>query len=102
MVKDWGDYGISAVRYNSKETHIDQVRIHKNNGGAVGPAGIWSRQQVVSTLKLNYKIITLPKDSSGNWLVGAEVMIINVAGTEYIKTVNDGAASDNLENLPRF
>lgn len=102
MVKDWGDYGISTIRYNSAGTHIDQVRIHQNNGGAVGPAGVWSREQVVSALKSNYKIITLTKNKEGKWFVGAQVIIVVIAGNEYIKTVRDSTTRDNLGSLPTF
>jgi hypothetical protein len=33
---------------------------------------------------------------------GQPVYIITVKGTEYIKTVDNGSAADNLENLPEF
>jgi len=104
MVSDWGDYGITAVKYNNNtETkHIDQVRIHKNNGGSVGSAETWTRENVVNALK-NYKIITFPnKNSEGRWNIGAEVIKDIVNGTAYIKTKKDNTTRDNLDHLPRF
>lgn len=37
-MEKWADYLISEVRYNSQHTHIDQVKIHEDNGDSVGEA----------------------------------------------------------------
>lgn len=31
----WADYGISAVRYDSDDQYIDQVKVHKDNGDTI-------------------------------------------------------------------
>lgn len=102
MTEKWADYGISAVKYNSRGTHIDQVRVHKDNGDSIGAPKVWLREQVVSALETGYTFVTIPKNNQGNWIRGRNVEIIKVNGTKYIRTDRNSIASDNLENLPRF
>lgn len=97
----WGDYGISAVKYNSEGTHIDQVKIHENIKGGVGDAVIWERTSVVSALS-NNNIITILKNDTGGWNAGAKVIKDIVNGKTYIKTVADSTTRDNLDHLPKF
>ncbi len=98
---EWGDYGISAVRYDG-ETHIDQVRVHKNNRDKVDKSEIWPRRDVIAALRMNFEIITLIYNDQGQWVIGSKVVIDDIGGTDYIKTVKDGTTRDNLDNLPRF
>lgn len=98
---EWGDYGISAVRYDG-ETHIDQVRVHKNNNGKVDNSEIWPRRDIIAALRMNFELITLIDNDQGQWVKGAKVIIDDVDGTDYIKTVKDSTTRDNLDNLPRF
>jgi len=98
---EWGDYGISAVRYDG-ETRIDQVRVHKNSKGIMDNSEIWPRRDVIAALKMNFELITLIDNDQGQWVMGSKVVIDDVGGTDYIKTVKDGTTRDNLDNLPRF
>ena len=95
-----GDYGISAVRYNGD--HIDQVRVHKNSGGKVDESEIWPRRDVIAALRMNFELITLIGNDQGQWVIGAKVIIDDIDGADYIKTVNDSTMRDNLDSLPRF
>jgi len=97
---EWGDYCISAVRYDG-DTHIDQVRVHKNNNGKVDNSEIWPRRDVITALKMNYELITLI-ENQGQWVQGSKVIIHHIDGTDYIKTVKDSTTRDNLDHLPRF
>ena len=47
----WGDYGISAVRFNSAHTHIDRVLVHLDNGETVGAGSEYARADIVSSIK---------------------------------------------------
>ena len=96
-----GDYGISAVRYDG-ETHIDQVRVHKNSKGSVDNSEIWPRRDIIAALKMDYELILLIDDDHGQWVKGARVIIDSINGNDYIKTVRDSTMKDNLGNLPRF
>jgi hypothetical protein len=98
----WADFGISHVRYNAKHTHIDKVLAHPDNGSSIGPATEMTRQDVIVGIKADLSFVTITKGSDGNWAKGQPVHIIKVNGTEYIKTVDNGKESDNLENLPEF
>jgi hypothetical protein len=98
----WADYGISAVKYNYAHTHIDRVRVHPDNGDTFGESSEFARTEVVTAIKQGKTFVTILKDSEGKWKKGQPVYIIKVNGVEYIKTVDNGKAEDNLENLPEF
>lgn len=98
----WADYGISAVRYNATHTHIDRVRAHPDNGDTIGASSEYPRADIVAAIKKGTTFVTILWGSEGNWKKGQPVYIIKVNGIEYIKTVDNGRAADNLENLPEF
>lgn len=98
----WADYGISAVRYNSSHTHIDLVRAQPDNDDAFGAIGEYPRADIVDAIKRGVTFVTITRGQDGNWQKGQPVYIIKVNGVEYIKTVDNGKAADNLENLPEF
>lgn len=98
----WADYGISAVRYNLRHTHIDKVRAHPDNGESIGAFSEWTRADVIAAIKRGTTFVTIFKNSEGKWNKGQPVYIIKVNGVEYIKTVDNGKEEDNLENLPEF
>lgn len=98
----WADYLISAVRYNSDHTHIDQVKAHEDKGESVGEAKIYNRETVVDAIKNGTTFVTIYKNSAGKYDKGQKVYVITVKGTGYLKTVDNGKEEDNLENLPEF
>ena len=101
-MEKWADYGISAVRFNSAHTHIDRVRVHADSGDQMGAPSDWSRQDVIAAIKNGTTFVTIPKNSAGNWTKGQPVYIVKINGIEFIKTVNNGRASDNLDELPEY
>jgi hypothetical protein len=98
----WADYGISAVRYNTRHTHIDKVRVHPDDGDAIGSAKEQLRTDVIAAIKNDTTYVTIFKNSQSKWTKGQPVYVIKVHGEEYIKTVDNGKPEDNLENLPEF
>jgi hypothetical protein len=98
----WADYGISAVRYNIAHTHIDRVRVHPDDGDTIGASSEKTRSDIVAAIKKGTTFVTILKGSDGKWKKGQPIYIIKVNGVEYIKTVDNGKAADNLENLPEF
>jgi Protein of unknown function (DUF3892) len=98
----WADYGISAVKYNFAHTHIDRVRVHADNGETIGASFEQARTEVVAAIKKGTTYVTIFKGSEGKWNKGQPIYIIKVNNVEYIKTVDNGKAEDNLENLPEF
>lgn len=101
-MEKWADYGISAVKFNDGENHVDQVRVHKDKGNAMGDAEVWPRERVISALESNYTFITILNYNGGVWDEGKEVNIVQVNGNKYIRTDKDQTPSDNLDNLPKF
>lgn len=100
MVK-WADYCISAVRYNSKGTHIESAQVRKDNGDTIGDPKSWTRSQVIDALDKGYSFVTITKNGN-TWNRGADVHKVIVNNKKYIRTDKNQSASDNLGNLPRF
>lgn len=98
----WADYLISAVRFNSEETHIIKVQVHPDSGDTVGTAAEMDRQSVVDLINKNYSFATIYKSGDGKWSLGAKVGIVTIGGVRYIKTRADSTRVDNLDDLPRF
>lgn len=99
----WADYGVSAVKFNREHTHIDQVKVHADNGDAIEGATAWSRQDVIKAIENGSTFVTIFKNSvDGKWKKGQPVYVIKVSNTKFIKTVDNGKLADNLDNLPEF
>lgn len=97
----WADYVITEVRFNTKHTHIDKVRAHKDTGEALGSVQEYTRQDVVKAINSGTTYVTAFKND-GKWTKGENVFVIKINGTDYIKTKKDDTAKDNLDNLPEF
>lgn len=97
----WADYGISAVRYDSDDEYIDQVKVHKDNGDPIGAGETWSRKEVLSDMDDSKTFVTILKNDD-KWKKGEGVHIITVDGLRFLRTDANKKSKDNLENLPRF
>lgn len=97
----WADYVITAVRFNAKGTHIDQVQIREDKGDSIGNAKSYTRQAIVDALKQKTTFVTAFLQNS-KWQLGKTVYIVPINGAEYIKTIADNKLVDNLDNLPTF
>jgi hypothetical protein len=103
MTDRWADYLISAVRFNAADTHIDRVRLHRDNGDTVGEPQDASRATVVQALERGTTFITMFWNAiDNNWKKGAEVRTVTVDGVKYIRTDADRTKKDNLDRLPRY
>ena len=92
---------ITKVRYDAYEKHIDQVEFFINGGSLM----TMLRTAVVNEIKQGistFQTATLKPSSSTQYDLGAPVIVAMIGGVQYIKTVNDNTAKDNLGNLPRF
>jgi hypothetical protein len=99
----WADYGISAVKFNYAHTHIDKLRCHPDNGNSIESSTDYNRGDVIAAIKnKDITFVTIFKNRQGKWEKGQPVYIIRVRGVEYLKTVDNGKAADNLDNLPEF
>ncbi|MDD2067823.1 DUF3892 domain-containing protein [Pseudomonas putida] len=93
------NYYVSAVEYNSDDSHIAKLRVHEvGSDGKFKPSVIMTRPQVVELIKKNKTFSTMTK-VGGEWKGGAALQVIPVT-TDYLKTKKDSTTRDNLENLP--
>jgi hypothetical protein len=98
----WADYGISGVRFNVAHTHIDQVQINQDNGDSIGGGVVQRRTDVINAIKQGTTFVTIFRNGNNQWNKGMSVFVIPVNGIEYLKTVDNGKAIDNLDNLPEI
>jgi hypothetical protein len=98
-MSNWADYGISAVKYNRKHTHIDKVIVHRDPGGKIGRGQEWPRTKVVSLLERNKTFVTILKDEKDDkWRKGRRLHV--VYGEKFIRTDRDEEKDwDDLEDL---
>ena len=104
MAVKWAEYLISAVRYNAAGTHIDKVRCHLDNVDSIGAPADKTRVTVVGLLDGGTTFATIYKDriDSSKWNYGADVRVVTIDGTKFIRTDADKTKRDNLGDLPRF
>lgn len=97
------DYYVSAVDYNSDDTHISRLNVHKvGSDGKFNSKPIeMTRPEVIELIKQGKSFSTIVAASDGGWKLGAKLEIIQVT-TDYLKTKSDKSTKDNLENLPEI
>jgi hypothetical protein len=98
----WADYYISEVRYNSKKTHIEKVKVHEDLGTNLGSPSTWEREDVLDSLRNDESFCTITLGKDNNWKKGAPVLKVTIGEEDYIKTKNDSIKEDNLGSLPTF
>lgn len=97
----WADYGISAVRFNATHTHIVAVRILPDLDTQFGAPADVERETVVQAIRGGTTFVTI-FSRNGKWNKGQSVYIVRINGVDYLKTVDNGRAEDNLDDLPEF
>nr|WP_081775280.1 DUF3892 domain-containing protein [Acetobacter persici] len=97
------DYYVSAVKFNSDNTHISKLRVHTVNGdGSFNESKFeeLTRPSVVKLIEEGKKFKTIVKKSSGSkWTLGSDLEIQSIS-IKYLKTTKDNSTKDNLDNLP--
>jgi hypothetical protein len=102
MADKWASYVITAVRFNSADTHIEYVQVHDHEDGErLSAPTTQSRAEVVHLLESGYTYCTATL-SGDSWYYGAAVRKVVIDNEKYIRTKNDGIKKDNLDNLPTF
>lgn len=95
------DFYVSAIKYNSDETHIAKLRVHqvKSDGSWNTSGQEMTRPEVIELIRNKRTLCTVFRGSDGKWRLGAKIEIIPVT-TDYLKTRKDSSTKDNLESLP--
>ncbi len=86
---------ITKVRFNDAKTHIKELVVNDDGSPTTR---IEQRSTVISNIKAGKPYRTQPPGGAA----GAAVRIVNVNGTDYLRTDANKTPKDNLENLPTF
>ncbi|MBD3277770.1 MAG: DUF3892 domain-containing protein [Candidatus Aegiribacteria sp.] len=99
----WADYGISRIRLDSDDNHIERVEICPNPSKKNDPINFFdvSRRTVILEFTKQITFVTITQEN-GEWHRGANVHAVPVDGGVYIRTDRNKIAEDNLGNLPKF
>lgn len=102
-------YGITRIRFNALETHIDAVEyraiVHGRHARwQVGPAVQIARLGMVDIVRTpGNRVFTLPRDADGNYDRGQPVVIeAGADGIDCLASVADGIERNDLRSLPTF
>jgi hypothetical protein len=90
------DFVITKVRFNPAGTHITEVLVHDE--GKPAATRVEQRSKVVENIKAKKTYRTQPPGGGA----GANVAIVDVNGTPYLRTDANKTPKDNLDNLPTF
>ena len=69
----WADYCISNVRYNSSNTHIEEVKVRQDLGDSFGVPSTWGRSDVLDSLRNNESFCTITKVQLINGIKGLKL-----------------------------
>ena len=98
----WADYVIVAVQYNNN-LQIEKVQRCPDLGDKLGDVNIEARERIMAGMQKGVTHVTAYKNENDNtWRKGDVVDIVNLDGTDFIRTDNNDSKEDNLGNLPRF
>jgi hypothetical protein len=102
-------YGITRIRLNVQGTHVYAVEYRGIIPGRyvrwqVGRAIQIARVGMLDIVRTpGNRVITLPRDTNGNYDKGQKVFIeLGPDGIEYLESVADGIERNNLRALPAF
>lgn len=96
-------YYISCIWEQNSST-ISHALVHSTDSNGKYYSGKrYTRTEVVNLIKQNNEVWTLRWDyDDAGWRFGAKVMVVNIMGDEYIRTVRDTTKADNLDNILKY
>lgn len=98
----WADHGISAARFNLAGTHVERVVARPDYGDAIGTPCEYTRQNLVSALKAGVSFVTIRNAGGCGWEQGSVLLLVQIDGEEYLKTVVDHEESDFFGNVAAY
>jgi len=99
----WADYCISAKRFAPRTRHIAFLRVHPDSTDRMGAAETWPREAVIDAIENRHQtFVTITRDTTGSWKLGAPVRVVNIEGVKYLRTDANRVREDNLDELPDF
>lgn len=97
------DYYITEVHYKDKDdtTFIEEVKTISSLYSSTVTKK--ARTTVVSDIDISEKsVMTATKGSDGYYKKGADVHVVKIDGTKYIRTDANSIKRDNLGSLPQY
>lgn len=98
----WGDFAITAVRYNDDNTRIVKVKRREVHSDHLSSGTAVQRMMVVSGIEGGDDYTTAVKNKNDKWELGDEIHVLPVDGEKFIRTDQSDTKEDNLGGLPRF
>lgn len=87
MPNKWANYAVVAVDYDVRKNHIQCCEVRRDLGNSFGSPEYWERSRVVDSVENGVTFVTSTKHPiKKKWQRGADVSIIVVSGTEYLRT----------------
>lgn len=97
----WADYVIVAANRADDNSRISIVRRRPYLGEKLGDPTIETRTEIIASIKDGKSHVTAYwKDK--HWVQGEDVRVVNLGGTDFIRTDRNETKADNLGSLPKF
>jgi hypothetical protein len=94
--------GISKVRFDKNHTCIDGAIQHLIDNDGVHEGKLVTRKDIVSNLYSRITCKVVIQGPNNTWDYGADIKLVTVHGTDYIKTDSNPIPCDKIGNLPEF
>ena len=94
--------GISKVRYDKHHTSIDSAIQHLIDDDGIHEGKLVTRKDIVSNLFSRIICKVIIPGPNNIWDYGADIKVVTIHGTDYIKTDSNPIPCDKIGNLPEF
>lgn len=93
---------IGGVRYNKDRTHINRLKVHEVAEGKIQPARYMLRTEVISHLRAGDGFLAVAVGKDGKMVQGPDLVIMTLAGNDYLRTDRIDRETDFVEMVPEF
>ncbi|MED0758860.1 DUF3892 domain-containing protein [Aneurinibacillus thermoaerophilus] len=99
-------YVIVEVHYveNEETKYIEEVKTNMltSENKVVEISSFVKRESVINRIIFNIDEYWTAIKENGEWKIGAKVIVEELDGNKFIKTVKNGKKEDNLSELPTY
>lgn len=96
------NFGISKVRFDKNHTCIDSAIQHLIDDDGIHEGKFVTRKDIVSNLYSRIMCKVIIPGPNNTWDYGADIKIVTIHGTDYIKTDSNPIPCDKIGNLAEF
>ena len=101
LVSKWADYGVFRVRHKTDGVSIEKLEVAEDKGGTFGPKMVLDQLLVISKIDSGKTFVTVT-GSEGRYSRGAELRVVTIRKTKFLRTDPNTTGDDNLSSLPTF